>query len=197
MFKRIIKDNKSFRSKDIETLDIGNRKIHPITTNLVDTRNFNNPICLTKMYIKNDKLNIYNNYICNGENKYKDYITLPPIYFDSNDLLQIYNIIDIESLNIWVKSNIDLYNIVTISRVLNCWIENNIDIIKINNNLINNIYINIISMYINPKIQEKISDEKEVKDYIKYWIDKYDKNDNNNLYNDLIKYINLKYNKYI
>lgn len=195
MFKRIIKDNKSFRSKDIETLDIGNRKIHPITTNLVDARNFNNPICLTKMYIKNDKLNIYNNYICNGENKYKDYITLPPIYIDSNDLLQIYNIIDIESLNIWVETNINQYNIVTINRVLNCWIENNIDIIKINNNIINSIYINIINMYINPNIRKKINVEKEIKDYIKYWIEKYNKDDNNILFNDIIKYINLKYDK--
>ena len=195
MFKRIIKDDKLFKSRDIETLENGNIKLHPITTHLIDARNFKNPICLTKMYISNNKLNTYNNYVCNGENKYKDYITLPPIYLDSHDLLQIYDINDIDSLNIWIEINIDSYNKSTINRVLNCWIENNIDIIKINNNLIEKIYINIINNNIHPNIHKKIDIEHEVKNYIKYWIEKYNKNNDNDLFNDIMKYINLKINK--
>lgn len=195
MFKRIIKDNISFKSKDIDTLQTGKLRLHPVTTNIIDTRNFMNPICLTKMYISNNKLNTYNNYICNGENKYKDYIKLPPIYLDSYDLLQIYSINDIESLNIWIDINQSTYNILTINRVLNCWIQNNIDIIKINNNLINKIYFNLISKYINPNNLKKIDLDKEIKNYINYWIEKYNKDEKKDLFNDILNYINLKIDK--
>lgn len=195
MFKRIIKDNKSFKSKDIDTLPTGYLRLHPVTTNIIDTRNFMNPICLTKMYISNNKLNTYNNYVCNGENKYKDYIKLPPIYLDSHDLLQIYSINDIDSLNAWIETNYYTYNILTINRVLNCWIQNNIDIIKINNNLLYKIYFDLINKYINPNNFKKIDLDKEIRDYINYWIEKYNKDDKKDLFNDILNYINLKIDK--
>jgi hypothetical protein len=194
-FTRTIYEEKTYKSKDISTLKNGLYRLHPITTNLIDAREFKNPICLTKMHISNNKLNTYSNYICNGENKYKENITLPPIYLDSDDLLQIYDINDIDSLNLWIETNIDSYNITTINRVLNCWIEKNIDIIKIYNNFIYKIYINIVNKYINSNIQKKIDVDTEIKNYIKYWIEKYDKSNKNNLFNDIIKYINLKFDK--
>ena len=176
MFKRIIKDDKIFKSKDIETIKPDTIKIHPISLNIVDTRGFINPICLTKMNISDNKLSTYSNYICKGENKYKEYIQLPPIGFGTSELLQIYNINNIDNLKYWIESNIEEYNIFTLKRVLNCWINNNIDVLKIHNNFLEDICKLLLEKYMDLYNIKNIDIDKEVKYYIDYWIEKYDIN---------------------
>jgi hypothetical protein len=189
MFKRTIKNDKNFKSKDIETLPINSNKLHPIILHNIETTGFINPICLTKMHISNDKLKIFNNYACNGENKYKDYIQLPPIGFTSSDLLQIYNINDIDSLNNWIDSNYMVYNENTFKRVLNCWIINNIETLKIHNNFLENICKKILKI----KYPNDFNIDKEIKYYIDYWIDKYDINNRDlDLLKDLSDYLYKK-----
>jgi hypothetical protein len=174
MFTRLIKDE--IISKDIETVPINTIRLHPISLNTIKTHGLINPICLTKMKISDDKLNTYSNYVCKGENKYKEYVQLPPIGFESSDLLQIYSINNIDNLQYWIESNIEEYNIFTLRRVLNCWINNNIDVLKIHNNFLENICKLLLEKYMDLDSIKKIDLDKEVKYYIDYWIEKYDKN---------------------
>jgi len=196
MFKRIIKNEKSFTSKDIMTVPIDTTKIHPITLRNIDTHGFQKPICFTKLHILNNKLNTHGNYICNGENKYKDYIQLPPFELSVADLLQIYNINNIDSLTFWIETNIEEYNLLTLKRVLNCWIINNIDTLKIHNNFLENICKLLLDKgrYIDKKYILYNNFDKEIKYFIDYWIDKYDiKNKDLDLINDMIIYIYKKF----
>jgi len=200
MFKRIIKDENKFTSKNISSVPENTTTLHPITGNIIDTRGYINPICLTKLHISNNKLKIYDNYVCNGENKYKEYIQLPPFGLSSSDLLQIYNINNIDNLNYWIETNIEEYNIFTLNRVLNCWIINNIDILKIHNNFLESICKLLLEKgkYIEDKIIEHDNFNKEVKYFIDYWIDNYNTDDKNlDLLNDLKNYLykKLDFNK--
>jgi len=198
MFKRTIKDNKSFKSKEISTVLINDEKFHPVTLNKINTKGFINPICLTKLHISDNKLNTFSNYICKNEDKYKEYIQIPPIGFTSLDLLQIYEINTIDNLKYWIETNIEEYTIDTLKRVLNCWIISNINIIKLYNNFLEDICKQLLNKYIdyqaNIDIEKKnISLDKEIKYYIDYWINKYDLNKNDyDLLDDLKKYIYKK-----
>jgi hypothetical protein len=187
MFKRTIKDDNFFKSKDIVTVPINKEIIHPISLDIINTDNFLNPICLTKMYISNNKLNNYSNYLCNGENKYKEIIQLPPIAFDSSDLLQIYGINNIDSLKEWVE-NIDTlkYNHITISRVISCWINTNVDTLKTYNKYLDKICKIIMEKYILTNIRNSDDYDKNVTIFINNWIDNYDIKKNKNLLNDLL-----------
>jgi hypothetical protein len=185
MFKRIIKDEKIFNSKDIMTVKPNNRIIHPITLNPVDTSGFINPICLTKMFISNNKFNEYDNYVCNGENKYKEYIQLPPISLDSQDLLEIYNINNIENLNDWINNNLITYSDITLSRVISCWITNNIDSLKSYKKYLQNICIKMISE-VNPSIKDV--DDDIINNYINNWIDNFKIGQSVHLYEDVYKF---------
>jgi len=192
MFKRIIKDDKNYKSKDIVTVPINNKILHPITLDVINTNGFLNPICLTKMYISNNKLNNYSNYICNGENKYKVNIQLPPIALNSSDLLEIYNINNIDSLIEWINTNIVEYNFYTFSRVISCWIIDNPDTLKTYKKHIINICNKLLSNY-SPEIKNiNISISDEINLFINNWIDEYKIDDNSNLLNILIKKFILK-----
>ena len=195
MFTRLIKDE--IISKDIENVPINTVRLHPISLNTIKTHGFINPICLTKMKISDNKLNIYSNYVCKGENKYKEYIQLPPIGFEPSDLLQIYSINNIDNLKYWIESNIEEYNIFTLKRVLNCWINNNIDVLKIHNNFLENICKLLLEKYMNLESMKNIDFDKEVKYYIDYWIEKYNINSFEiDLLDDLKDYL-IKKNKYL
>lgn len=189
MFKRIIKDEKNFKSKDIATVPINNIIYHPITLKPINTNGFLNPICLTKMYISNNKLNNYSNYICNGENKYKENIQLPPIAFNSSDLLEIYNINNIDNLNEWVNNSITLYNILTFSRVISSFITENVDTLKSYKKHFQDICYNILNIY-SPDIRNGLVLD-EMNNFINKWIDEYKIGDNNNLINILNKKFNI------
>lgn len=187
MFKRIIKDERMFGSKDISTVKPDKTIIHPITLNTINTSGFINPVCLTKMYISNNKLNEFDNYICNGENKYKEYIQLPPISLNSQDLLEIYNINNIENLKDWVENNLTTYNEITLSRVLTCWITNNVDTLKLYRKYFHEIFFNIFYQHSN--IRKHLRYEDDIKKYINEWIDNYKIDQDNDFYRDIFKYI--------
>ena len=187
MFKRIIKDEKSYTSKDIVTVPINKTIIHPITLNKINTKEFKNPICLTKMHISNNKLNTFSNYICNGENKYKQFIQLPPISLNSSDLLEMYNINNIDELNDWINKNIYEYTYLTLARVLSCWIINNSDSLKLYKKKLGEIYL----FYISKNIYDlkKSSDEEKIIKFINDWIDNYTADKDSNIVNELLIYI--------
>jgi len=188
MFKRIIKDDKNFKSKDIGkdivSVPINKKIIHPITLDNINTNGFLNPICLTKMYISNNKLNNYSNYICNGENKYKENIQLPPIAFDSSDLLEIYNINNIDNLEEWVDYNKEKYNFHTYSRVMSCWIIVNAPSLKIYKERLINIYNKIFNIY---SIKNDNDFDKNINTFVNNWIDEYKIDDDSNLLSIVIK----------
>jgi len=187
MYKRTIKDDKKFTSKEIITVKPDKKIIHPITLNTINTSGFINPVCLTKMYISNNKLNEFDNYICNGENKYKEYIQLPPISLNSQDLLEVYNINNIENLKDWVENNLTTYTDFTLIRVLTCWITNNVDTLKLYKKYFHEIFLKIFYNYNN--IQKYLSYEDDIKKYIDEWIDNYKIDQANEFYNDIKKYI--------
>ena len=189
MFKRIIKQEIYFTSKNIETLNINSNKIHPITLEKINTNNMTTPICLTKMHISNNNLNMYDNYICNGENKYNEYMHLPPVSLSPNDLLILYEISDIDNLKIWININIKYMNLNTIKRVLKCWIIENINNLKKHHEILNEICEIILNEF---KIFNNIDKNKIIKNFVEYWIQKFDIENNNDIIDDLIKYINKK-----
>jgi len=193
MFKRTIKNE--LTSKAIINVPPNTVITHPITLTTINSNDFTNPICLTKMHISNNKLNTMGNYVCNNENNYQEYIQLPPYELNTSDLLQIYDINNIDGLIYWIKSNIKEYNVFTLKRVLNCWITNNISILKIHNNILNNICKLLLDdgNYIERIFVEHINFDDEIKDFINYWIEKYDiKNKDLDLIDDVKKFL---YNK--
>ena len=189
MFKRSIKQEIYFTSKNIETLNINSSKIHPITLQNINTNNKTSPICLTKMHISNNKLNMYDKYICNGENKYNEYIHLPPVSLSAGDLLTLYEISNSDNLKIWISEKIEYMNLNTIKRVLKCWIIENINDLKKHNEILNEICEIILN-----KLEKfnQINKTKMIENFVEYWIQKFKIEDNNDIIEDLIKYINKK-----
>lgn len=196
MTKRYLKSN-----KDINELQPKSFQYHPINLTHIDTRNINYPICLTKYKIdENKKIKYLDKYKCsNNNNNYKKFMLVPPIGITSEDLLNLYDIVSIDSLNNWIELSIETLKITTVNRVLNCWIRVNFDTLKNYNNILENIYNNLLPRTINKKIIDKINSkkglEKETKDFIDYWVNKVDPNNFNiDLLEDYIYYIKKKYN---
>jgi hypothetical protein len=188
MFKRSIKQEIYFTSKNIETLNINSSKIHPITLQYINTINRESPVCLTKMHIANNKLNMYDNYVCNGENKHNEYMHLPPVSLSVSDLLILYEISNVDDLKIWINKNIKDMNLNTINRVLKCWIIENIDDLKKHNEILNE----ICEIILNEFSDFNNFDDKIIKNFVEYWIQNFKIDDNNDIIIDLIKYINKK-----
>jgi hypothetical protein len=199
--KRIIKNEfleyKKFNSKNMEILQIGEntQRIHPITLNWIDNSKSSTPLCITKPNFEKDNLTIYKDYKCtnNQVNKYNSYLYTPPIGVSAEDLIKIYNLESIESLQAFVFENINNINILTINRLINCWIRINFETIKTYNNFLEKIYKKMLDKYYGFKnIEElnKLNLDKELKDFIDYWFAK-----NNsigfkfNLFFDLINYL--------
>jgi hypothetical protein len=192
MFKRIIKDEKSFTSKDISTVPINKKVYHPITLETINTKDFKNPICLTKMYVSNNKLNNISNYICNGENKYKQYIQVPPVALNSSNLLEIYDINNIDNLKDWIENNFYVYNLLTLARVVSCWIINNSDTLKLYKKHLENICIFILYKQIKPEELKISKFEEEIKKYVNEWIDNYTIDTDTNLLKNISIYFHKK-----
>ncbi len=200
MNKRIIK-NESFSSRNVEInqVPVNNQLLHPISSIWVQNKS-TNPFCLTKFHLdKKNNLNILNEYTCKTNvNNYKKYMYLPPIGFSSSDILQIYEISSIDDLSRWISDNIENKNYITINRVLNCWIKNNFDTLKNYNNFLEKIYNKLIQHYFLKGQIKKFSESeinKEIKDFIDYWTNKYSGSEFNlDLLEELLIYIKKKYN---
>ncbi len=147
-------------------------------------------------------LNILNEYKCKtNTNTYKKNLYIPPIGLDSNDLLNIYSVDSIDSLNQWVTENLSQMNYLTINRVLNSWIRVNFDTLKNYNNYLEKIYIKIIEFNFKNdnqfhNLEKNIN--KEIKDFIDYWINKHSADEFNlNLLEELKYYLKKKFNLFI
>ncbi len=191
--KRIIKDIRD--NKDIIELNPNTKTLHPITGNFINTSNLENELCLTKYYYK-DNLNILKENKCNNNDTtlYKKYLYTPPIGLSYIDLLNIYNINNIDDLSDWINSNLDNdLSYLTINRILNCWIYYNLNILKNYNKILIDIYFKII-VKINFDFSYKENIKDDINYYINYWINKYDeKLYNFNLLEYLLLYLEKKY----
>lgn len=170
MNKRIIKKEK-FTGNDIVNVPSNSMLLHPLTSTM--TRNDStNPVCLTKFNLQNNKLKITNKYKCeNNNDKYKQYLYIPPIAIQSKDVLTMYDIDTIDSLKTYVKENIESGNIFTIRRIFNCWIKNNIETLKNFNDGLEKILGYLVNRYYNDKNLLE-NNNISIKNFVDYWIDK-------------------------
>ena len=110
--KRIIKNEfheyKNFNSKNMEITQIsGNtQKIHPITLNWIDNSKSSQPLCITKPSFDKEGITLYKDYKCNTQNnKYNNYLYTPPIGISSENLIKIYDVESIDSLQTFIDEN--------------------------------------------------------------------------------------------
>ena len=169
--------------------------INPINLNIIS--NPNNLICVNKLNYNNNNFNYYNNNsICNNNDDFiKKYMYIPPITISPETILNIYNMNDINDIIDYVDINLKNKNFFQINRLLKCWIRINLHNLQLYLNIIENIYLKILYVYLNINTNLDLDFEKIIKDYIKYWIKK--NNDNTvfklDLFIDIIEY----YKKYI
>jgi hypothetical protein len=197
MNKRIIKDEiYYFNSKEISNLSPNTITFHPINLKIVENNDPINPICLTKFQMdKNNNLNILNTYKCkNNIDNYKKNLYIPIVGLDSSDLLNIYSIKSIDSLNEFVNENLDKLFLITINRIINCWIRVNFETLKNYNNYLEKIYWKIIEFnHVSYSASNESTIKKEIKDFIDYWIKKHSVEEFNfDLFTELNEYLNKK-----
>ena len=181
--KRIIKNEfheyKNFNSKNMEITQIsGNtQKIHPITLNWIDNSKSSQPLCITKPSFDKEGITLYKDYKCNTQNnKYNNYLYTPPIGISSENLIKIYDVESIDSLQTFIDENIKKMNVLTLNRIINSWIRVNFDTIKMYNNFLEKIYKKLLEQYYSFKnfeeLNRKINLDKEIKEFIDYWFTK-------------------------
>ena len=181
------------------TNGLKNQILNPFDLSLIN--NSNNSVCLNKLNFNNNKFNYYNTNICNNNNNnnfIKKNIYIPPITINSETLLNIYKLNNIDEIETYINNilkEIDI-NFYHINRILMCWIRINFNNLKIYLNIIERLYIKIIFIYLNIN-NDRNNDqniEKKIKKYIKYWIKK-NKSDifRLDLFTDFILY----YKKYL
>lgn len=163
---------------------------NPLTLISSKTKNDNN--CITNNINIIDLFDMYTD--CNN-NIDKDMIIknmiFPSFNINYNYILKMYDISNIDSLNSWIKNNLDNKSEITIFRVINCWVLENMNDLKTYNNIIFNIIKPVIIKF--TSIKETIID-KELPSFIDYWINKDQDDFNFNLIIDFKKYLNKKYN---
>ena len=96
----------------------------------------------------------------NQKKNYYDFLFIPPANISYVNLLDIYEITDIDTL--YDVINNKKYNIYTINRLLNCWIYKNLSIVKKHNTKIINIYTEFFNTFKTSKREIYI---KKFKDY--------------------------------
>lgn len=174
-----------------------NSIINPLNGTIIN--NSNNTICLNKLNYNNtnNKFNYYNLNKCNNNDEFiKKYIYIPPINITSETLLNIYNLNNIEDIINFIDDNLKNKNVnyYKINRIFKCWIRVNFNNLNIYLIYIEKICIKMIYSFF--KIEdEDININKDISDYIKYWIKK--NNDINifslDLFMDIIIYYKKKY----
>jgi len=166
--------------------------INPLT--MLVSKNQKENICTTNQV---DFINFFSNMAsnCNEKVSRSDIIKnmlFPSINFNHKYILKMYNISNIDSLKIWTENNINQKSSNTIFRIINCWINENINDLKLFNNALFDIIKLVLIKF--TKIKESIIN-KELLNFIDYWINKYDENNFNlNLITDFKNYLSKKYN---
>lgn len=133
---------------------------------------------------------------CDKDIKKEDIIKsmlYPSINITSKDIIEIYNLNDIDSLKIWIDENISK-DFETINRVLNSWIIHNLSNLKYFNNALIDLIEKILKEHFKD-IKKNIID-KELSKFVDYWVKKVDiENFDLNLIIDFKNYLNKKYNE--
>lgn len=170
---------------------------HPITLDWIDNKT-DNPICLTKYNFHNN--NITYKYNCKTtEDNINDFMYTPPIGISTSELLSIYNIKTIDNLKTLIDNNIE-DNITKLNRILNAWIRVNYETLRSYNDFLEKVYLKLLLKLFKDNINNfdpnKLKLDKEVKEYIDYWIANNNPNQFKlNLLNDIKNNIERKYNK--
>ena len=175
MNKRII--------KDIINVDSNSSSLHPILNNLMfnDT---NEPLCLTKLNLKNNNSVLSSKYKCKNNDSYNNYLYIPPISISSDDILSSYNIDTINELEQLIDEKI--HNIKTIERLINCWIIVNIDTLKKHNHILSKLINSFTDVYKLIIIKENI---KKIDSFIEYWLSNFETNYSKLFIQDLFDYL--------
>jgi hypothetical protein len=195
--KRYIKSepitNSLFTSKEIVNIEPGTSALHPISTQWVNLKNDNDPICLTKYQILNNESKIFNNYKCKTNvNDYKNFLYVPPIGLSSDDILKIYKLESVNELYNYINDNINSVNYLTIVRLINCWIKVNFDTLKNYNKFLIKIITKLFKFYYSDIIKTDDFD-KETGDFIEYWINTTKQPEFKSIIDDFVKHIKKKY----
>jgi hypothetical protein len=201
MKKRILNTDEKLQnnSNEIITVKANSQLLHPLTCTWISTKIDKKDICLTKYNYQNNNFTFSKEQKCKDNNNYAKYLYLPPVGISPDIILKIYEINDIDSLNDWINTNIDMINILTINRIINCWIINNINILKKHNKFLVQIYNKLILKYANRKILNKINHDIidldiETLKFIEYWINKINVSDFKiDLLEDYNMYLEKKY----
>lgn len=166
--------------------------LHPIL--LEKFRDNYTNICSTNSIFKNDNM-------IQKCNPLKDQLTqdeiisnlsIPNINIDSQDLVKIYDINNIDKFDVWIDSNLNLLPFDNINRVLNIWIKSNLNDLKSYNNAVILIIKKIFDKF-DLNIKKKYIDD-ELSNYFVYWIKQKSYEDFDfNLIHDFKKYLNKKY----
>ena len=181
-----------------ECNDSTNKYLNPTTLTIV--RNNNNS-CPTKMW-SDDKKNLTFTKVCDHNEKstnqnLSNFMSVPYLNLPLEKILVIYDVEDIEKLESFVKKNImenSYYD--TINRVLNAWNKVKFDMLKLNNDFLENIYVQIKKQYWKDIIEKDDIIKKDIKKYMGSWFIKKNYDDFYfDLGNDLKKYLSKKYDK--
>jgi hypothetical protein len=139
--------------------------LHPITLELVLNKG-PKKICPTELHYVNNKPYTVKPVIPMDDSKLSDrdiqnYMTVPYLNLNMEQMLSIYKIESIDSMVKWIDDNIDEKPLETINRILMVWIRLNFEELKENNRILVSIYKKIGRKYYNNKnedlYQEKIN----------------------------------------
>jgi hypothetical protein len=194
-----MKNTRTIHNKEIGSLEPNKWILHPITCEIIDNKT-NKPLCITKPYL-NDYKNI--KFIKNGNcnknmniNDYKKFLYIPTIGLNSVDILKLYNIDTVDNLENWINTNINDKSYYTTNRIFNCWIRINYSTLIEYNKILVKIIKKIIINYKSDEIKKIVDLDKEISNFIDYWINKNSENEYRiNLIDDFRSIIKKKYNK--
>jgi hypothetical protein len=183
-----------------EQMEANKIYIHPITlelkkpkTNVYMTSPYFNPITKQIEYDvpaskidKNDNIDI------------RKFMAIPYLNFDISYILHIYNIYNIDDLQLWLKKQYEENSLYTsINRIINIWIKYNYDDLKDNNNILTTIYYDIAKKFWKKYLinnDEKLKNN--ISNYINYWFKNTPYDDFHfNLGNDLIRHLKKIFSK--
>lgn len=192
------KDNKKCLTKFYKQ---GVEILHPELISVIKTEkssennNQKNKFCVINKNFSTDVADMFtDNYINYQEISEKEEIlniNISTINLNNNLLLSFYKISDIDSLKEFIDNNLNFKDFEEINRLLNFWILENLKSLKKFNYTLFSIIKKILLKF--TKIPEKHLN-KELENYIDYWVNKKNSDDFYfNLIDDFKKYLNKKY----
>lgn len=176
------------------TIKPGQVYLHPVTLELrVHNENFD--VIATQPYYNPESKTFAYEYksdvIANNKNvDLRKFMSLPYLNLDINYMLHLYNINDIDQLQLWLDKEIKKdSSFIFINRILNIWIKFNLEDLQKNYNILVPIYKKIGTKYWSKYMDKNDSENKMIK-FISDWINNIEIDDFFfDLGNDLRKYI--------